>query len=236
MKTLKLLLCAVAVSAICSSCSHQVYSVESMYNNYNSRMKSDEELAIKGKVHVYFNEKDIKSDYDIISVNAYKPFVIFQSSLVKKMNKKFLAEAVKKAYEEGGNAILVKSAGAFFVLNLTNWNADDAPAATFKNPIFDTKYSDLVKSGKLATMKRGERVRTEKAFTDEIEANIENVKTLDEVKAVRDKVVVLSNYNLTLKHSKKSIEKAVKKYNKKLNRAEKKIKKAIAKANSTPKK
>ncbi|MBQ4032843.1 MAG: hypothetical protein II620_02660, partial [Paludibacteraceae bacterium] len=110
------------------------------------------------------------------------------------------------------------------------------PAATFKNPIFDTKYSDLVKSGKLATMKRGERVRTEKAFTDEIEANIENVKTLDEVKAIRDKVVVLSNYNLTLKHSKKSIEKAVKKYDKKLNRAEKKIKKAIAKANSTPKK
>lgn len=236
MKTLKLLLCAVAVSVFFSSCSHQIYSVESMYNNYNSRMKSDEELSIKGKVHIYFNEKDIKSDYSIISVNTYKPFALFKPTFVKKMTKKFLAEAVKKAYEEGGNAILIMGAGEFFVLNLTNWNADDAPAASFENPIFNTKYSDLVKSGALSSMKRSERVRTEKAFTDEIEANIENVKTLDEVKAVRDKVVVLSNYNLTLKHSKKSIEKAVKKYNKKLNRAEKKIKKAIAKANSTPKK
>ncbi len=150
MTKVKLFICAALIALVCSSC-HSIYSIESLYDNYNSRMRSEEELEIKGKVIIYFTENEIHSNYSIISVNTYKPFCLlpFNSIFTKKMNKKFLSQAVKKAYEEGGNAILVRAGGFYYVLNLENWNADDAPAASFVNPIYKTKYSDIVASGAL---------------------------------------------------------------------------------------
>jgi len=228
-KSLFIVATAVA-SVLFNSCTHCIYPVEAMYTNYALQMRSNEDLEVKSKVQIYFKEADIKGEYTIISCNTYNPaaFPIKQCK-EKKMIKKFLAGATRKAYELGGNAILVKSAGFFFVLNLKDWNEENAPKVDFVNPIFDMKYADLVKSGEMNKMKRGERIRTEKAFMDEIEANIGNVNELDEVKAIRKKVDVLSSYNLKLKNPKNSIEKAVKKDTKKLNRAEKKIKKRIEK-------
>ena len=215
----------IAIAAIVlSSCAHTIYPVESLYNNYNSQMRSVEELSIKSSVNIYFNEKDIKSEYTVLSSNAYNPFCLlpFKSIFEKKMQKKFLAEAVKQAYEQGGNAILVKSTGLFFVLNLTNWVADDA-SANFVNPIFNMDKANQVKSGALASMKRSERTRCEKAFMDEIDANIQNLYELEEVEAVRSKIKVLADYNLTLKNPKKSIDKVVKKGMQKCKMKEKSI-------------
>lgn len=230
-KTITRLFVIAFAAALFASCAHSVYPVESLYSNYDLRMRSEEDLAIKGKVLVYFNERDIKSDYSIISLNTYRPTSLlpFKSVIEKKMRKRFLAEAVKKAYEEGGNAILVKSAGFFYVLNLAQWNADDAPAANFVNPIFNMKNAELVKSGQLDGMKRSERARAEKAFINEIKDNCDNLNDLDEVEAVRTKIDILSSYNLHQKHPKSAIEKAVKKATKKVNKAEKKIRKQVAK-------
>jgi len=228
-KSLFIMATAVA-SLLFSSCAHSIYPVEAMYTNYVLQMRSNEDLEVKSKVQIYFKEADIKGEYTIISCNTYNPAAFpVKACKDKKMVKKFLAGATRKAYELGGNAILVKSAGFYFVLNLKDWNEENAPKVNFINPIFDMKYADLVKSDEMNKMKRGERVRTEKAFMDEIEANIENVRELDEVKAIRKKIEVLSNYNLKLKNPKSAIEKAVKKDTKKLNRAEKKIKKNIEK-------
>ena len=216
----------VAIAAfVLSSCAHTIYPVESLYNNYNSQMRSVEELEIKGKVNVYFNEKDIKGEYTIISTNAYNPFCLLPLKPIyeKKMQKTFLTAAVKKAYEQGGNAILVKTTGLYFVLNLTNWAADDAAAASFVNPIFNMEKADQVKSGALASMKRSERTRCEKAFIDEIESNLQNLYELPEVEAVRSKLKVLADYNLTLKNPKKAIDKVVKKGMKKCTSKEKSI-------------
>lgn len=216
----------VAIAAfVLSSCAHTIYPIESLYNNYNSQMRSVEDLEIKGKVNIYFNEKDIKGEYTILSSNSYKPFCILPLKPIfeKKMQKKFLTEAVKQAYEQGGNAILVKSTGQFFVLNLTNWVADDAAAANFVNPIFNMEKADQMKSGALANMKRSERTRCEKAFMNEIESNIQNLYELAEVEAVRSKIKVLADYNFTLKNPKKAIEKAVKKGMKKCKAKEKSI-------------
>ena len=216
----------VAIAAfVLSSCAHTIYPIESLYNNYNSQMRSVEELEIKGKVNIYFNEKDIKGEYTILSSNSYKPFCLLPLKPIfeKKMQKKFLTAAVKQAYEQGGNAILVKSTGLFFVLNLTNWVADDAAAANFVNPIFKMDKANEVKSGALASMKRSERVRHEKAFINEIESNVENLYELAEVEAVREKIQILSDYNLTLKNPQKSIDKVVKKSLKKCKMKEKSI-------------
>jgi len=214
----------VAIAAcVLSSCAHTIYPIESLYNNYHSQMRSVEDLEIKGKVNIYFNENDIKGEYTILSSNFYKPFCILPLKPIfeKKMQKKFLAAAVKQAYEQGGNAILVKSTGLFFVLNLTNWVADDAAAAN--NPIFNMEKADQMKSGALANMKRSERTRCEKAFMNEIESNIQNLYELAEVEAVRSKIKVLADYNFTLKNPKKAIEKAVKKGMKKCTAKEKSI-------------
>ena len=39
----------VAIAAfVLSSCAHTIYPIESLYNNYNSQMRSVEDLEIKG--------------------------------------------------------------------------------------------------------------------------------------------------------------------------------------------
>jgi len=229
------LLCVAAV--VLTSCAHSVYPLESMYTNYNNRMRSQEELKLKANVWIYFNEKEIPCEYNILSANTYNPFCLlpFHSIKVKKMNKKFLEQAVKKADEEGGNAILVQSAGFFYVLNMPNREGVEAPSAYFVNPILDMKYADIVGGKDINSMKRKERTRTLKAFMDEIESNVEYIQDKEEVKVMRKKLDILSRYNLKQDHPKKSIDKFVRKQTRKINRIEKSIIKKEAKAKSASK-
>ncbi len=211
-----LLFAAIAVIAF-SSCSHSIYPVEGMYSSYHAKMRNTDDLEIKSKVKIFFTEKEVNSEYTIISTNAYKPFCLlpFKSLQEKKLINNFLRAAVKQAYEEGGNAILIRSAigstGTFYVLNLTNWNADDEAAASYVNPIFNMDKANQIKNGLSTELKRSERVLIEKAFIDEIESNIDNIYELAEIEVIREKIKILSDYNLTLKNPKKSIEKTIKK-------------------------
>lgn len=223
------LLCVAAMAI--SSCSHSIYPLESMYANYTNRMRSPEELTIKSNVWIYFNEKDIPGEYNIISSNTYNPFSLlpFKSIKVKKMNKKFLSEAVKQADKQGGNAILVKAAGFYYVLTMTDRDGVEAPVGNFTNPIFDMKYADMVASPEIQSMKRREATRTVNAFMDEIDSNIEYIQDQKELASVRKKIDVLSQYNLKAKSPKKAIDKFVRKKTRKLNSIEKKMAKQAAK-------
>lgn len=225
-----LLLCVAAIAF--TGCAHSVYPLESMYANYNNRMRSQEELTIKANVWIYFNEKEIPCAYSIISANTYKPFSLFpfRSVIVKKMNKKFLEQAVKQADKEGGNAILVQSAGIFYVLNMPDREGIEAPAGNFLNPIFDMKYANMVSDKAIYSMKNRAQTRIVKAFMDQIEVNVEYIQDKEEVKAMRNKLDILSNYNQNAKHSKSSIDKFVRKQTRKINRIEKSINKKEAKA------
>ncbi len=236
MKHVYFLLLGVA-AAVLAGCSHSVYPLESMYSNYNNRMRSEEELNLKANVWIYFSEKDIPCAYDIISLNTYNPFSLlpFHGIKVKKMNKKFLEQAVKQADKEGGNAILIQSAGFFYVLNMPEREGIEAPTAHFINPIFDMKYADLVGGKEINSMKRKERTRTVKAFMDEIEANAGYIRDKEEVKTMRKKLDILSRYNLKQTHPKKSIDKFVRKQTRKINRIEKSIIKKEAKAKAASK-
>ena len=62
------LLCVAAIAF--TGCAHSVYPLESMYANYNNRMRSKEDLALKSNVWIYFNEKDVPCPYNIISSNT----------------------------------------------------------------------------------------------------------------------------------------------------------------------
>ena len=58
MKKLYFSFLCMAVAVLLSSCAHSVYPLDFLYSNYNSRMRSPEDLAIKANVWIYFNEKD----------------------------------------------------------------------------------------------------------------------------------------------------------------------------------
>ena len=223
------LVCAAAM--LFAGCAHSVYPLDVMYNHYNNRMQSPEDLAVKANVWIFFNEKDIPGEYAIISANTYRPFCLlpFQSIRVKKMNKRFLQQAVKQADKEGGNAVLVHGAGIFYVLDMKNREGLVNPTANFVNPILDMKKADVLLSGSLETMKRGERNRIVNAFMDEIDSNIDYLHTTEEIAAVREKIDVLSRYNLKAKSPKKSIDKFVRKKTRKVNNVEKKLAKQAAK-------
>lgn len=221
-----------AAALLFAGCAQSVYPLESMYANYNNRMQSKEDLALKANVWIYFNEKDIPCPYTVISSNTYNPFVLlpFHGLKVKKMNKKFLEQAVRQADKEGGNAVLVKSAGFFYVLNMPEREGVEAPAGNFVNPIFDMKYADIVGGKDIKTMKNREQTRTVNAFMDEIESNIGYIQEKKELAAVRKKISVLSNYNQKVKNPKKSIDKFVRKMTRKVNQIEKKLAKQTAKS------
>ena len=224
------LLCVAAIAF--TGCAHSVYPLESMYANYNNRMRSKEDLALKSNVWIYFNEKDVPCPYNIISSNTYNPFVLlpFKALKVKKMNKKFLEQAIRQADKEGGNAVLVKAAGIFYVLNMPEREGIEAPTGYFVNPIFDMKYADIVGGKNFKSMKNREQTRTVNAFMNEIESNINYIQDRKELSAVRKKISVLSNYNQKVKNPKKSVDKFVRKMTRKVNHIEKKLAKQSAKS------
>ena len=120
-------------------------------------------------------------------------------------------------------------AGIFYVLDMKNREGLANPTANFVNPILDMKKADVLQSESLETMKRGERNRIVNAFMDEIDSNIDYLHTAEEIAAVREKIDVLSRYNLKAKNPKKSIDKFVRKKTRKVNNVEKKLAKQAAK-------
>lgn len=225
------------MASVLTSC-HSVYSLKSLNVNYAYQMDSEKEAEIRDKIYIFNNEKDIKGEYDILSINAYypswicQPMSIFHSAYEKKIRKKFYAEAVKKTFEEGGNAVLIVAPGYFKVLDVTKWDAE--PENKFNNPIFDTEAMDRVKNGNLRKQKRAVRVRAESALIDDIDANISFAHTLDETKMIREKIKVLSDYNLQKPSA--SLTKKINKFGKKVNSKEKSIKRKMAKKAKTAKK
>lgn len=222
-----------ALIAAATSCTHTVYPTKTLYTNYAVKMSSDKELEIKSKVKIFLSENDIKGNYEVISLNTYKPFCFISAFSIpkKKLQKKFFEAAVKKAYEEGGNAVLISSAiggvGQFKVLNLKDWNSDDEKTSEYMNVIFDTENMSLFESGKLLDSKRGVRVRAEKSYIQEIEVNLQIVRESKEVEMVRKKIEVLDTYGKS--RNDKDISKIATKYSKKLTKIEKRIAKKQAK-------
>ena len=226
------LLLTLVIICLCSSCTHYIYNVSSLKANYNSRMTSPEDLEIKSKVMIYTSENYIKGDYELLSFNYWMPWprlLPFAKPWVKRTSKRFYQKATQIAYQEGGNAIIITSPLNYKVIRLFNFDEESVEIEQFRSYIFETKTMDLFKSGTVAKMARAERKKSHDTYEGEIEANVSNLQYLPEILMAREKINVYNNYNNSLKHSKRSIEKFTKKQTKKLNAKEKKIKKMIAK-------
>lgn len=193
----KLFLLVVVCSAIfATSCSHTIYNPKVLQGNYDIRMDSKEELEIKGKVRIFLSENDVQGEYEIISLNLYKPFTIPVLMSVKgQMNKKFYEKAVKKAYEQGGNGIIILAGGYYKVISLYNWDSDNAASEKFVNAILDVSLLNRFKSGEIAKLTPREVKRFVTDLDNEVIFNLKTMRTSTEARVVKEKILALQAWN-----------------------------------------
>jgi hypothetical protein len=103
----------IAIAAIMfSSCCHRVFMTQSLENKYNERMSSRSERAVKEKIQILSPKDADGLEYEIVSYNNYRPFMIpLLRSYKKQMTKKAYQRIAQKTYEEGGNAAIITGFG-----------------------------------------------------------------------------------------------------------------------------
>ncbi len=199
---------AISSMFLATSCCHTLYNTRTLQGNYDVRMDTPEELDIKSKVRIFLSENDIEGEYDIISVNLYKPLTIpIIMSFKGQITKKFYEKAVKKAYEQGGNGIIINAGGYYKVICLHNWDSDNATSAKYINAILDTSIMDIFTSGKITKMSQREVKRYVTDFANEIKFNLKTTKTSEEVIVLGKKIEALTNWNNSQFNSDKKLTK-----------------------------
>ena len=185
----------VITTIVFCSCSHVLYNPKIMQGNYDVRMDTKEDLEVKGKVRIFLSEKDIQGDYEIISLNQYKPFKIPIFMTQKgQISKKFYEKATHKAYEQGGNGILITGAGIYKVLSLYNWDSDNASSGNYVNAILDTTLMDRFRNGEVATLSPREIKQCVTDLKNEIAFNLKTAKTSEEAKITGMKIETLQDW------------------------------------------
>lgn len=222
---------AVFTTFILSSCT-TAYNTRVLQGNYDIRMDNAEELEMKGKVRIFTSESDVKGDYDIISYNVYKPFTIPIIAGYKGQTlKKFYEKAVKYAYNQGGNGIIITAAGMYKVICIHNWDSDNAQSGKFVNSILDTTLLDIFASNKIANMANREVKRYKTDLINEINFNLKTVKTSEEINVIGKKLTALENWNNNSQKPEKKLTKQLTVYRKLYTALSKRIAKKEAKKN-----
>ncbi len=221
---------AISAMVFATSCCHTLYNTRTLQGNYDVRMDTPEELDIKSKVRIFLSEEDIHDEYDIISVNLYRPFRIpVLMSFKGQTTKKFYEKAVKKAYEQGGNGILITAGGYYKVICLHNWDSDNAASAKYVNAILDTSIMDIFTSGNITKMSPREVKRYVTDFANEIKFNLKTTKTSEEVIVLGKKIEVLTSWNNSQSKPDKKLTKSLDAYRTLQKALQKKISKKEAK-------
>ena len=113
----KLILGALAMLFMATSCSYRVYTVNSLRANYTLGMQTPEELEAKEGVRIYLSEQEVPGNYNIIAFAESRP--ILPVAVQSQQLKNFYKQAVLKAKELGGDGIIVTSVGQFKVIKHT---------------------------------------------------------------------------------------------------------------------
>ena len=160
-------------------------------------MASKDELAIKSKVMIFLSENDVKGDYDVISLNLYKPVISIPVlySQTAQMKKKFYEKAVKKAYDLGGNGVVITAGGYYKVISINNWDSDSSEASTYVNSILDTKLLEIFTSGTITKLQPREVKRYVTDLRNEIGFNLKTTRTSQEAKVLGQKIEALTAWN-----------------------------------------
>lgn len=120
MKKLFLLL-SLCVCMTFFSCSNKVYPVSTLESNYELRMTSKSELEAKNAVSIFYKESDVPVDYEVLSVNLYSPWLAIPIICPrdKQIKKKLLQKAVKTAYSEGANGVIILTGSHYKAIKMS---------------------------------------------------------------------------------------------------------------------
>lgn len=121
----KLILGALAMLFMATSCSYRVYTVNSLRANYTLGMQTPEELEAKEGVRIYLSEQEVPGNYNIIAFAESRP--ILPVAVQSQQLKNFYKQAVLKAKELGGDGIIVTSVGQFKVIKHTGATVRQTP-------------------------------------------------------------------------------------------------------------
>jgi len=221
------LLGAGLIALVFTSCSNRVFPVEKLEMNYNSRMTSISDREIKSSIPIFYKEADVPGEYEILSVNRYSPW--FAIPLIypvdRQIERKFLENAARTTYKQGGDGIVVMAGGFYkvFVLKDKSKGNVDIPKST--NIISDMTIANVFAQGKVSTMERSVRNRYIDSFKDEIASNIKYAKTQQDLDIIKNKVSIFEQYNKSLKKPDSDIEDDIASFRKKIKKAEEKLSK-----------
>ena len=122
----KLVIGALALLCIATSCSYRVYTVNALRANYTQGMQTPEELEAKEGVRIFLSEQEVPGNYNIIAFAESRP--VLPVAIQSQQLKNFYKQAVLKAKELGGDAIIVTAVGQFKVIKFTGTTTRPAPA------------------------------------------------------------------------------------------------------------
>lgn len=114
---MKKLILGAALLLCLASCSYRVYPVGTLADNYELSMQTPEELAAKESVTIYLSENEVPGPYKLLAFVENRP--ILPVAIASQQLKNFYKQAVLKAYEMGGNAIIVESIRSFKVIQVS---------------------------------------------------------------------------------------------------------------------
>ena len=225
-KTVILLLSSLVLATSCTT----VYDAKLMQGYYDMRMDSKSELEVKSKVRIFSSEKDIRGEYDVISYNQYKPFYVpLFMSYKKTVSKKLYEKAAEKAYDQGGNGVIINSGGLYTVISLHQWDSDNAKLLSYKSAVLDTTLMDRFNKGYIASLSKREIRRNVNDLENEIKFNIKTTKTSEEAYALGRKIEALKVWNDSQEKPSKKMQKRIEDYQKKQVKLAKKTAKKEAK-------
>lgn len=212
---------------ICSGCSNRVFPVNTMEMNYSMKMNSKHDRETKSKVKIFYKETDVHGEYDVLSVNRYSPWFSIPIILPadKQIERKFLMNAVKTTYKQGGNGIIVTAPGFYKSIYIKSFDSDSERPSEEINIIKDITLQNTFLSGKLTNEKPVVIKQYLKLAEQEVDVNTKYANTIEEVEIIRNKIKVYEKFNESLRSPDKSFTESMENYSKKLNRIEKRMKK-----------
>ena len=187
------LLPILGLGLLLSSCAIHT-PIASMEQYYEKKMSSSDELFAKSNIKIFYNEIDVPCEYTVLALIKYEP-LLFPPFMTEKgkMTRKFLKKTVLKANELQADAIIIQGMGfakAIIAPELRGNSSDDNILLTLRRSYLLEQFTD----GSIANLSKKETAKLAKSFANEIEDNIKDCKTLEDVAYVTQKIDALEKY------------------------------------------
>ena len=156
----RIILAAAAILCL-ASCSYRVYPVSTLADNYNLVMQTQEELIAKENVTIYLSENEVPGPYKLIAFVENRP--VLPIAVADQQIKNFYKNAVLKADELGGNAIIVESIRSFKVIDVSGQKVrKPKPPRQMAPPTSKPRYTPAENEQKETAQPKAQREPREK--------------------------------------------------------------------------